>query len=118
MVRLFIPLALAVVGCSTDTADIEIRACNDTGTNMTSFSWGSEAAMPLDVLACTQYRKTTADICDETSITFTTAADTYTTQRTDCYRNDYGVSPGRWTIHVRIEDAQFHAAGVCVTADN
>ena len=107
----------ACTGGDTDADRIELRACNETGANMTRFSWAFTDDKPLRFLECTDYRESDANVCDETAVAFDIDGETYWTQRIDCYANDYGVTYGRWTVHVTIESTEFHAAGITVTAD-
>ena len=110
-------LLLAALTACTDAERIEVRACNETGANMTRFSWASADDKPLRVSECTDYRESDANVCDETNVAFDIEGETYRTQRTDCYASDYGVTYGRWTVHVTIGSTEFHTADITVTRD-
>jgi hypothetical protein len=96
-----------------DAERIELRACNETGANMTRFSWASTEDKPLRFLECTDYRESDANVCDETSVAFDIDGETYWTQRTDCYASDYGVTYGRWTVHVTIGSTELRRGRHC-----
>ncbi len=105
------------VGPNEPIERVELRACNETGADMTRFWWALTDDKPLRSLQCTDYRTSDTDVCDETFVAFDIDGETYSTQRIDCYRGDYGVYDGRWTVHVTIGSREHHVAEVNVTRD-
>ena len=120
-VLLVLLVSATLAACAAEEADVEVdtRACNDTGSDLTevSYAWTHDTPA-LAAGECTEYVHSSTPVTRSPRVVFTLGADHYYAPPDDVpARPNASITEGRWTYRLFVYDAAHLRAGVDAEQD-